>query len=82
MKYITAGISFLFIFFGVAIIVGIVMVMVFPSEQERVLVGVGTNGRNLPGTILGFLAGIQSWRVSIRKAEEKNLKRNRMYNPA
>jgi len=48
--------------------------MIFPPKSDLAFVGIGTDWRNIPGTILGILAGIQSWRVSLRKADEKKLK--------
>jgi hypothetical protein len=74
MKYVVAAISFLFVWFGVALVCGMIMVMVFPTQGPTV-VGFGTDWRNLPGTILGIFAGVQSWRVSLRKAREKQAKK-------
>jgi hypothetical protein len=76
MRYIVALISFVFVWFGVAIVCGLIMLMLFPT-QRPVLVGIGMDWRNLPGTLLGVLAGAQSWRAALRKAREKdNKKRN------
>ncbi|MGA2604097.1 MAG: hypothetical protein ABSG14_07700 [Verrucomicrobiia bacterium] len=74
MKYVVAAISFLFVWLGVAVVCGMIMVMVFPTQRATV-VGIGGDWRNLPGTILGVLAGVQSWRVSLRKAKEKEAKK-------
>jgi len=39
--------------------------------EHAVLVGVGCDWINLPGTIIGFFAGLHSARATIRKAKEK-----------
>ena len=80
MKWIVAGISFLFVWFGVALICGFVLLMIWPT-QGPALVGIGMDWRNLPGTILGILAGVQSWRVSLRKAREKEAKKENTGKP-
>ncbi len=38
------------------------------------MAGIGLDWRNLPGTILGLLAGIQSFRASVREPDKKNEK--------
>jgi hypothetical protein len=81
MRYIVAGISFLFVWFGVALICGFILLMVFPT-QGPALVGIGMDWRNLPGTILGIWAGVHSWRVSLRKAAEKDAKRQSKAHPS
>jgi Na+/H+-dicarboxylate symporter len=75
IKYIVGIIGFLFVWFVVAVIIGIVMVLVFPPPQGPFIAGIRLDWRNLPGTVLGFLAGIHSFRASIkgpkkREAEE------------
>jgi hypothetical protein len=66
-RYIVGTIGFLLVGFVVAVIVGFIMAMVFPPPPgEYVHVGIGLNWRNLPGTILGLLAGIQSFRASVK----------------
>jgi len=81
MKYIVAGISFLFVWVGVAVICGFIMLMVFPT-QGQALVGIGMDWRNLPGTILGIWAGLHSWRVSLRKVQEKEAKKRNKAQPS
>lgn len=76
MKIFLAVFSFLFSFIGVAIVVGIVMIIVFPPSGSRAFVGVGIGWRNLPGTLLGLWAGIHSARVALRNAEHKARKRD------
>ena len=71
MKYIAPAISFLFALFGVAFIVGLALVMIFPPEGIAV-VGIGLDWRNLPGTLLGIWAGIHGWKASMRSAQKKN----------
>ena len=73
VKKLVAGISFLFSWVGVAFLVGIVMVILFPTKDGKsfVFVGLTTDLRGLPGNILGILAGIHSARVSLRPAKTK-----------
>lgn len=49
----------------VAVVVGFVMVVIFPVDAKEVA---GSSGgwRNIPGTILGLLAGIHSFRASVK----------------
>ncbi len=64
----TALFTFLFSFIGVAFITGLALLMLFPAEKP-VVVGIGVDWRNLPGTILGLWAGVHGWK-SVRKKEE------------
>lgn len=66
MKYIVAGISFFFIWFAVALIVGFILLAIFPTKTPMT-VGIGFDWRNLPGTFLGLLAGIHSARTSLKR---------------
>lgn len=66
MKYIAAGISFVIIWFAVAVLTGLVLAFIFRPERPAVL-----NWINLPGTILGFFAGLHSAKASIRIANKK-----------
>jgi hypothetical protein len=50
------------------------LLLIFPA-QGLAPVGIGIGWRNLPGTLLGIWAGVHSWRVSLRKAAEKEAKR-------
>lgn len=49
----------------VAIVVGFVMVLIFPVDAQEVDGSAG-GWRNIPGTILGLLAGIHSFRASVK----------------
>jgi len=71
VKQVVAGFSFLFSWFGVAFLVGIVMVILFPASETKSFVGLVLDARNLPGNILGILAGVHSARVSLRPSELK-----------
>lgn len=75
MKYFLAMVSFLFSFISVAFIVGIFVLILFSPSPQLALVEVGLSWKILPGTILGFWAGIHSARVALRSAEDKEKKR-------
>ena len=67
-RYAVGLIGFLLVWAVVAVVVGIVMAMIFPPTGSSFsFAGIGLDWRNLPGTILGFLAGLQSFRSSIRE---------------
>jgi hypothetical protein len=67
VRYIVGVIGFLLVWFVVAVVVGFVVTFFMPpANGEHIVLGIGLNWRNLPGTILGLLAGIQSFRVSVR----------------
>ena len=75
VQYIVGLISFILVSVVVALVVGFVMVLLFPPASDgEVTVGIGMNWRNLPGTILGVWAGVHSFRASIKvsKKPEKN----------
>jgi hypothetical protein len=65
-RYIVGAIGFLLVWFVVAVVVGLGVTLIFPVTEGRAFSGIGFDWRNLPGTILGLLAGIQSFRVSVR----------------
>jgi TRAP-type C4-dicarboxylate transport system permease small subunit len=68
VRYIVGIIGFLLVWFVVAVVVGFgVTFFVPPANGEHIVLGIGFNWRNLPGTILGLFAGIQSFRASVRK---------------
>ena len=74
-RYIVGTIGFLLVWFVVAMVLGWVMVLVFPpSYGGQAVVGIGFDWRSLPGTILGFLAGLQSFRASIRDRKRKGVR--------
>ena len=67
IRYIVGAIGFLLVSFVVAMMVGFIVIFFFPpANGERVMLGLGLDWRNLPGTVLGLLAGIQSFRASVR----------------
>jgi hypothetical protein len=63
MRYIVAFCSFIFSWFGVVFLWQTGMALLFSRR-------VG-NEWQIPGFILGILAGVQAWRVSLRKARER-----------
>jgi hypothetical protein len=91
MRYFVAGVGFLLVWFVVAVVVGIVIVIVFPPQANanigfgirfgfgviigNAMVGIGTDWWNLPGTALGLLAGMHSWRASLEAARRKDAKK-------
>ena len=78
MKQIAAVLSFLVMWFFVAIICWFVMGAVFPAGG-LISIGVGFNGdwRTWPGTILGVLAGIHSAKAALNpKPKPIKQKRN------
>lgn len=71
MKQFTAILSFLFMWFFVAIICGFVVAKLFPSNG---LIGIGfstEDWRTWPGAILGVLAGIHSYKAALRPKVKK-----------
>jgi len=75
MKYIVAGIAFVFIWFAVSFLTGLIMLAIIKPDPP-VVVGIGFDRINLPGTVLGFLAGLYSAKASIRAANKKSEKKN------
>lgn len=71
IRYIVAAIGFLLVWFVVAVLVGLVIAVIFPPPGRLWSAGIGLGWRNLPGTILGLLAGIQSFRASVRGPKTK-----------
>ncbi len=67
VRYVVGAISFLIVWIGVAVVIGFAISLMFPPTDGRFGVGIGTDLRNLPGTILGILAGIHSFRASVRE---------------
>lgn len=75
VRYIVGVIGFLLVWFVVAVVFGAIMAMIFPRPDERVVfVGIGLDWRNIPGTILGALAGIQSFRASVNERKKQSVK--------
>jgi hypothetical protein len=51
----------------VAVVVGFVMVALFPPPAGKtVMVGISPDWRNIPGDVLGLIAGFQSFRASVK----------------
>lgn len=75
MKYFLATVSFLFSFISVAFIVGLFILVLFSPRPQLAFVGLGLSWKILPGTLLGFWAGIHSARVALRESEDKERKR-------
>jgi len=73
MKYIVAVVGFIFIWFFSSFLIGLLMVLIFKPEHN-VVVGVGLDWLNIPGTIIGFFAGLHSAKVTIRRANAKERK--------
>jgi hypothetical protein len=69
MKYVAAVISFFFCWVAVAIICGIIMLIIFPPSTSHAFAGIGMGARNLPGTILGLMAGVHSAGRALRPKE-------------
>ncbi len=70
-RYIVGVLGFLLIWLFVAVIIGIVMITIFPPGRHAIAVGIGLNWRNIPGTVLGILAGRQSFRASVRGRKKR-----------
>jgi hypothetical protein len=68
LRYFFGTIWVLFVWLMVAVVVGFIILLVFPpSGGDNVVIGIGLDWRNLPGTILGFFAARQSWRTHVRR---------------
>jgi hypothetical protein len=75
IRYVVGVIGFLLVWFVVAVVVGLVVTFFFPpAHGEMVRLGIGLQWRNLPGDILGLLAGIQSFRASVREPKKNDAK--------
>ena len=74
IRYIVGAIGFLLVWLAVAVVVGLVVALVFPPPGGRAFTGINFGWRNLPGTVLGLLAGIQSFRASVRGPKKKDEK--------
>lgn len=67
IRYFVGVVGFLLAWFTIAVVVSLVMVAIFPLlNGSPVSVGIGLGWRCLPGVILGTLAGIHSFRASVR----------------
>ena len=70
IRYVVGIFGFLFVWLVVAIVIGLIMSYIFPTPGGGAFVGIGFGWRNLPGTALGLLAGVQSFRASIREPKK------------
>ena len=73
MKYVVAGIAFILIWFFSSFLIGLLLVLIFRPDHH-VVIGVGLDWINLPGTIIGFFAGLHSAKATIRRANAKERK--------
>ena len=71
---LSRAIGFLLVWFVAAIVIGFVMALIFPVPGGQTMVGIGGGWRNLPGTVIGLPAGIQSFRASVRASKKKDMK--------
>ena len=72
VSYIVGAIGFLLVWFVVAVVVGFIVTIIFPpTNSGTTRLGIVFDWRNLPGVILGLLAGIQSFRASVRQPKMK-----------
>ncbi len=65
LRIIVGVMSFAFVWFFTAFFLGLGMAMLFPPGAPFVT-GIGLDWRNLPGTVLGILAGLHSYRRATR----------------
>lgn len=73
VRYIVGAIGFLLVWFVVALVVGFIVTIIFPpANGGTIMFGIGFDWRNLPGDILGLLAGIHSFRASVRRSQMKD----------
>ena len=72
VRYIVGAVGFVFVWFVIAVVIGLGMALLFPPGRGDFMAGVSLDWRNLPGTILGLLAGIQSFRASVRGSKKQD----------
>ena len=73
VRYIVGAIGFLLVWFVVAVVIGFIVTIIFPTTNGGTTrLGIIFDWRNLPGVILGLLAGIQSFRTSVRHPKMKD----------
>jgi len=76
LKILFGVVWILVVWFMVAVIVGVIMVRLFPPLPGEVphgglMVGIGPGWRNLPGMVLGSAAALQSWRRHLASKRAK-----------
>jgi hypothetical protein len=64
LRYLFGSFWCLLVWLLVAVFTGFVLALAFPPAAP-VVVGLGLDWRNLPGTLLGLLAARQSWRTHV-----------------
>jgi len=64
IRFFVAIIGSLLVCLVIAFVSGMILAMLFPPSGPF-LAGITPNWRNIPGTALGMLAGIQSFRASL-----------------
>lgn len=70
-RYIVGAIEFLFAWCLVAVVVGSLLAYFFPLARGEARTFIfGWDWRNLPGAVLGLLAGFQAFRISVRRPRE------------
>jgi hypothetical protein len=76
MKYFVAASGFVLVSFTVAVVCEVLLEILFPSEYDIPSV----DWKYIPATILGILAGIHSWRASIRMACKSEANKSKRQN--
>ena len=72
-RYVVGVIGFLLVWLVVAVVLGLIVTFfVSPANGQTVRLGIGIDWRNLPGTLVGLFAGIQSFQASVRKPKMKD----------
>jgi hypothetical protein len=72
VRYIVGAIGFLIVWFVVAVVIGFIVEMAVGPAGGRSFAGIGLDWQNLPGTLIGLVAGVQSFRVSVREPKKKD----------
>lgn len=70
-RYIVGVVGFLLVWFVVAVVIGVVMALLFPLPGRSFVAGIALDWRNLPGTLLGLLAGLHSFRASVARPKSE-----------
>jgi len=79
VRYIVGAIGFLLVWGFIAALTKIFVIhFISPGHGAFTMPGGGWTWRDLPGNVLGLIAGVQSFRVSVREPREPN-RWNRMF---
>jgi hypothetical protein len=74
-RYMVGAIEFLFAWCVVAVLVGLLVMYFIPAPRgEEPMFIFGWDWRNMPGALLGLVAGIQRFRASVRGPKNMNCK--------